>query len=383
MQDATRSQSANNSQRCYLRRMLSNSAGVIFMTALAMNSYAASPAYTITDLGTLGGLDSFGMAINSSGVVAGWSDVYFSFDISQAFLYDGTMHDLGSLSPNGNSGALGINDNGVIVGGSNFNYTTDGHAFIYDGSMHDLGGLGGRESVATGINNLGQIIGSYYPGFGPHAFLYDGTKHDLGSLGGSTSEANAINNHTEVTGTARINPDSVPGISHAFLYDGTMHDLGTLGGDQSVGNGINDQGWVVGQSDISGNSAHHAFLYNGTLSDLGTLGGPDSIAYGINNGGQIVGQASINDESVGLAFIYTVQDGMVDLNSLIAPDSDWTLLSANAINDAGQIVGFGGIGFEDHAFLLTPVPEPSALTLAALTAVGLLVGRRKSPIRIC
>jgi probable HAF family extracellular repeat protein len=49
-----------------------------------------------------------------------------------------------------------------------------------------------------------------------------------------------------------------------------------------------------------------------------------------------------------------------------------------AINDAGQITGFGTIGGETHAFLATPTPEPSSLVLAALGFAGLAArGRRR------
>ena len=71
---------------------------------------------------------------------------------------------------------------------------------------------------------------------------------------------------------------------------------------------------------------------------------------------------------------------MTDLNSLISPSSGWTLELASAINDKGQIVGYG----EDasglcRAFLLTPVPEPSTFVLLATAAGGLFgcVWRRR------
>jgi hypothetical protein len=57
---------------------------------------------------------------------------------------------------------------------------------------------------------------------------------------------------------------------------------------------------------------------------------------------------------------------MVDLNSLISPLSGWVLDRGFGINDVGQITGIGVIGGEQHAFLLTPVPEPGALALMAL-----------------
>jgi probable HAF family extracellular repeat protein len=48
---------------------------------------------------------------------------------------------------------------------------------------------------------------------------------------------------------------------------------------------------------------------------------------------------------------------MRDLNNLIGAGSEWTLQYASAVNDNGQIVGYGinPLG-QIHAFLLTPVP---------------------------
>ena len=69
---------------------------------------------------------------------------------------------------------------------------------------------------------------------------------------------------------------------------------------------------------------------------------------------------------------------MVDLNSLIDPSSGWVLTSGEGINDVGQITGYGTIGGETHAFLLTPVvPEPSTLVLAALGILGLMAFRKR------
>ncbi|MCW5559667.1 MAG: hypothetical protein KIT22_17770, partial [Verrucomicrobiae bacterium] len=51
---------------------------------------------------------------------------------------------------------------------------------------------------------------------------------------------------------------------------------------------------------------------------------------------------------------------LYDLNQLIATNSSWTLVSANDINDRGQIVGWGYRGFdrnESRAFLLTPATD--------------------------
>jgi probable HAF family extracellular repeat protein len=127
----------------------------------------------------------------------------------------------------------------------------------------------------------------------------------------------------------------------------------------------------------AGPAAYHALLYSaGTVSDLGTLGGTLSVATGINNHGQIVGYAGNYGDSAfyDKAIIYS--DGtMTDLNTLIDPGSGWTLQTANAINDNGQIVGYGiNAAGQGHAYMLTPNPRLQNIRLAGGNASFELVG---------
>ena len=154
-----------------------------------------------------------------------------------------------------------------------------------------------------------------------------------------------------------------------------MTDLGTLsGGGNGQALGINISGQVVGWSDSS-SGYEHAFLYgNGAMTDLGILLGADinSAALSINSSGEVVGNSGGPLFAFGVTpmvgplgpgvgaihpFLYS-NGAMTDLNSLLPASSGWILINAAAINDHGQITGYGdfggyGRGYES-AYLLTP-----------------------------
>jgi probable HAF family extracellular repeat protein len=334
------------------RQIIVGVCACLFLTYAACTK--AEIRYRVTDLGTLGGTTSYGGAINSSGNVVGTS--YLAGDNLHVhnFLYDGTMHDISDIG-----WVTDINDTGQLSG--NLPVGTIIHGFYYDGTRHDLGTLGGNFTYAYGINERGQITGnSQTSEFNDHVFLYDGSMHDLGVGWGL-----GINDSGWITGRTGFAPDFEP---HAFLFDGVMHDLGTLGGISSQGAAINDKGQVTGNTGLS-NGFSHAFLYDGMMHDLGALEGGTSDGFAINNNGQVVGNSYTTTQGLIHAFVYDSDHGMLDLNDLVDPQLGWVFWTATGINDSGQISGTGTIDGNNHAFLLTPIPEPSGLAVAG---VGIL-----------
>ena len=117
-----------------MKRRLGKVVLVSMVVAVLIGAQPASAQLSITDLGTLGGVEFF----------------------------------------NG-SEASGINDRGQVVGQSFDLDSGEPHAFLWEnGKMTDLGTLpGGSLSEALGINNRGQVVGwSITASRVPHAVLW-------------------------------------------------------------------------------------------------------------------------------------------------------------------------------------------------------------------
>ncbi len=180
-----------------------------------------------------------------------------------------------------------------------------------DGDVHELPtGNSDPDGIALGINDNGQVVGgsgicttpnpflTFLPIELIHALLWEkGTVTDLGSLGGATGNwAIMANNQGEVVGQSDLRGDTT---FHGFLWTKQrgIHDLGTLPGDVASGAlGINDRGEVVGVSADANFNLRSVLWENGVPVDLNTLipaGSPLllQLAFDINSRGEIVGQA--------------------------------------------------------------------------------------------
>jgi probable HAF family extracellular repeat protein len=339
----------------------------------------------LTNLGTLpGGYNSFANSINASGAIVGTSenggtDPLLGIPECHPVLWkDRGVVDLGTLG--GYEGlALAVNNHGLVVGiatnavpdsfpgfPNGIPWGTQSRAFRWEnGTIQDLGTLGGTDATSAFVNDHGQIAGMSYtnstinPATGlptQDPFLWDdGKLLDLGTLGGTFGFPNGINNHGEVVGQSNLVGDSN---YHPFLWKrGLLIDLGTFGGDKGFASSVNDAGEIVGRADLSGNEIHHAFLWkHGTMTDLGIPpgGGPCSTAYSINSKGQVVGDSGICNVG-GPPFLW--EHGVIyNLNDLVLPGSDLTLVDVDTINDRGEIACTSVLADGNpHACVLVPL----------------------------
>lgn len=322
--------------------------GAVLMSGQAQ----AAPRYRVTDLGTLGGKVSTANAINNKGDVVGQAD---SAEGPRAFLWrGGKMRSLGTKDEQF-SCATDINDKGQIVGYLGRAFAPDSRGFsirpenltptsaIIDVLSGDAFPKKGG-SACQAINNAGAIAGyfgdeaegegegnasgfRFTPGKGLSVITTDGAPHTM---------CFDINNKGEVVGTFYD-----AGKPRAFQFPSKLPSNLVEGSEAW---GINDSGSVAA---FVGSDAVR-LIKTPTRNEMAILGG--GIVLAINARGDMVG-----NQGGERALLYPISGGRTDLNSAIAPGSGWVLQGANDINDAGQIVGYGTVKGQMHAFLLSPI----------------------------
>jgi probable HAF family extracellular repeat protein len=316
------------------------------VTTSQIRSSSVTPAKgapVVVDLGTLGGVASWALALNDRGQVVGWAETGeqgADGTVAHGFLWqDGTMRDLGTLPGDESSSATAINERGLIIG---YGSSPDAdHGYLWqNGAPRDLGSLGWCCTEPRDVNEHGDIVGlSERPRGSERAFLWQrGKMFDLGTHAARWSEAWDVNDRGEAVGGQRGMLVGESG--NALLWEaGRTHDLGTLAGDDfSVACAINELGQVVvnswredprpGEADTV-----RAFAWwRGQTTALGALGGIESEALAVNDRGQVVGRS---ETSSGAWHGFVWQQGtMIDLGTLGGAESE-----AVAVNERGQVAG--------------------------------------------
>jgi probable HAF family extracellular repeat protein len=332
--------------------------GAAALASLLTTVALAQPRFQITELPTLGGVGSRGVAVNRAGLVCGESNrLNEGYMVATAWLPP-DYHPV-YLTGSGGSVATGssVNESGTIVGysdvlGNAYRAASPGLSPALIGEMGTHGGM------AACITDHGDLCGSWSNADGTQPFqIRSGVFTALPLLqGGTQGEAAAINESGLAVGWSGQGPNG--GYYRAAMWqNGVVTQL--AGGDSlNSAFAVNDAGWIVGYTSDPSDFRDQATLWVDPQHpiNLGTLAPThwQNWAYAVNNSRQIVGTSGQH------AFLWET-GAMQNLEALIPPNtpaSTWLLYSANGISDNGLIVGEGLHNGVIRGFLLTPTAPP-------------------------
>ena len=332
----------------------------------------ATPHYTVTDLGSLGGQECDATGLNNKGQIVGGADTSKHGKgpefLTNVFVWqNGHMRAVPGLDGS-HAFVVAVSDGGLMAGA----YSPDplkakfaAALFNLNGKVRPLGGFpalqhGYSLSEAEAVNAKGQAVGIS----NNQAFFWNGSRlRKLAPPPGFTAaDAGAINDRGEAAGKAnRIGAGLTR--TYALLWNtaGRAKDLGVLPGyTDSIARGINSKGQIAGWVGVSGGTSgrgltfhYQAFIWqNGKMRGLGSIPRlPDSKASALNDNGQVVGNAYHQTDEAALLW----QNGKVyELNKLVPAHSGWKLQNALVINNRGWIIGNGIHNGIRRGFLLTP-----------------------------
>ena len=321
--------------------------GFRFTTVAVPGAQGGTVVQGINDLGQLVGEYTVRNLSNPSST----GDPY-----PQAFVDTGGT--ITTIGPNGlpygqNSFATGINNRGQIVGHSG-HYENTARGFLYQGGQFtEIDAPGNRAFTrAQGINDFGQVVGSYLPFTSPaergNGFLWTskGTFQDIAYPGAERTEANGINNRGWIVGDYITSGDSN---SHGFLdVNGQFQTIDAPGAVSTVAEGVNNLGEIVGT--FYDGSHYHGFVdLQGKFSTVDAPGATDTFVHGVNDFGQIVGASESSSGAPLDGFVATPSGGgwgvlahLASQAQALAPDlvprlTGGTVLPASSPGNSGAL----------------------------------------------
>lgn len=264
-----------------------------------------------------------------------------------------------------------------------------------------------RGTFATGINDLGQIVGTFSDtNKNDYAFYYDsGSFTPLQN--GLLVDPSAINDSGFITAGAYIYPDGPTGARQAlqapvsaayavdinnhgdmvgwyldsssnhrgFTYiDGQYNELIVPGGHNVNVRGISDNDLIVGNYQDANNVLHSFLDDHGTFT---TVVDPDAkadttIATGVNNSGEIVGYYT--DPASGYIKGFVDIGGTfstIDLTTFTDTSGGVHNTIITGVNNAGQLVGYtDSSGAHHDGFVLTPGIDLSTINFGSQTTLA-------------
>jgi hypothetical protein len=247
-----------------------------------------------------------------------------------------------------------VNNVGQFVGAF---WDTSGaaHAIFFDGSELkplDPKGLVGKSAAswAYSLNNRGEIVGRYVDASGAfHGYLFArGRATAIDFPGSSHTEAYGINDWGDVIGIF----NDAAGDSHAFSRHESVYSQDDLPGGVTYPLSINDRREIVGEFIDVPQTAGHGYLQraNGKFRTFDAPDAPPDSTFfiSINNSNEILGE--FYPPGGYQNFVLVARQWVpFDLPADFAP----FYVSAQTINDRGDIVGWFDDAKGEHGFVAT------------------------------
>ncbi len=259
--------------------------------------------------------------------------------------------------------AAGINQSGQIVGtfkDANGHY----HGFVKDGGAFiTIDAPGCEDTYATAINQSGHVVGtcpnpqnsSIWTGFIKIGNAFT-TIEAPRTADTRKVFASGINQSGQVVGTLALG-----GGKHGFIRSGdgnlTLLDVPWTQRNTYMG-GINESGTAVGAFRDDNRRYHGFLMQGGSFTEINIPAALDTYIGGINQSGQIVG-AFRNSMSLFHGFLK-------DSNGFTFVDvPDAMMTAAIGINDSGQVVGsYIDLTLHAHGFVTTPQPSTKPILIS-------------------
>jgi probable HAF family extracellular repeat protein len=214
---------------------------------------------------------------------------------------------------------------------------------------------GSSDQGADGVNDLGQIVGTYDDSAGvQHGYEFNGgtfTTIDVPFSGATATGPTQINNSGEIVG---VWIDS-SNVEHGFsLIGGVYTSFDYPGATNTDASCVNNEGDIVGAYQDSSGNYHGFLLSGGTYTSINVPGALETVVIGNNDPGDAVGWYCTDtacDDYQG----YLLSGGV--FTTILAPGADTGILWD--LNNKGVIVGSysdsrGGPEGGAHAFVATP-----------------------------
>jgi probable HAF family extracellular repeat protein len=335
---------------------------------------ADAALYTVEDLGQFAGQAPTITGMNASGQFSGYVTGASGFPRAVRYTSQTGWEYVAGVS-SFYSMAMGINDSGQLVGTQH-----DGVAFRAFRWVPGAGSTliaplpGGTMTFGSAIDNAGTVVGQSDSADGVRGFRAAGqTPVALPSIG-AFATACGINAAGQIVGYG-VNAE---GRERAFRIEANedVTEIVPAEGPTESGRAcaIDAAGRVGGRSTAAG--TYRGFVFNGTAPVIvdtfatSAQSNVESLSEGV-----AVGWFIALADGIPHAFVNT-SSGSADLNNLIAPGTGWQLDQAFVVDAHGTIVGVGRLNGVPSAFRLTPVtpPDTTAPVIASLSASPSTIG---------